>query len=184
MLARRDATGVRLFTRNGHDWSYRFPLIRAAMEALRMRSCLIDGEAIAFMADGLASFEMLCGWRHDKLVTLVAFDLVELDGRDLQREPLERRKALLAQLQHKSLPGLVLNVTFEEPGDVVFKHACALGCEGIVSKRLGSRYRSANAAQIAKSRGLTRRQMMQKAAQHLDTMRSEWFTGEAPEYCV
>jgi len=36
----------------------------------------------------------------------------------------------------------MLNATFEEPGDIVFKHACALGCEGVVSKRLGSRYRS------------------------------------------
>jgi bifunctional non-homologous end joining protein LigD len=71
-----------------------------------------------------------------------AFDLLELDGQDLRRDPLERRKAMLAQLVRKSLPGLVLNAMFAEPGDVVFKHACALGCEGIVSKRLGSRYRS------------------------------------------
>ena len=42
----------------------------------------------------------------------------------------------------EALPGLVLNATFEQPGDVVFKHACALGCGGIVSERLGSRYRS------------------------------------------
>jgi bifunctional non-homologous end joining protein LigD len=103
---------------------------------------LIDGEAIAFAADGLASFELLRGRRHDKLVTLCALDLIELDGKDLRREPLERRKAMLAQLVRNPLPGLVLNATFEEPGDVVFKHACALGCEGIVSKRLGSRYRS------------------------------------------
>ena len=42
----------------------------------------------------------------------------------------------------KPLAGIVANATFEEPGDVVFKHACALGCEGIVSKRLDSRYRA------------------------------------------
>jgi ATP-dependent DNA ligase len=142
MMARRDAAGIRLFTRNGHDWTYRFTLIREAVEALRIRSCLIDGEAIAFEADGVASFELLRGWRHDRLATLVAFDLVELDGRDLRREPLERRKDLLARLVRKPQPGLVLNATFDEPGDVVFKHACALGCEGIVSKRLGSRYHS------------------------------------------
>jgi bifunctional non-homologous end joining protein LigD len=68
--------------------------------------------------------------------------LIEIDGRDLRWQPLERRKAMLAQLVRKPLPGLVLNAIFEEPGDIVFKHACALGCEGIVSKRLGSRYRS------------------------------------------
>ncbi len=56
--------------------------------------------------------------------------------------PLEDRKRVLARLIRKPRPGLVFNATFEEPGDVVFKHACALGCEGIVSKRRGSRYRS------------------------------------------
>jgi ATP-dependent DNA ligase len=142
LMARRDATRVRLLTRNGHDWTHRFPLIREAMETLHVRSCLVDGEAIAFKADGVASFELLRGRRHDRQVTLCAFDLLELDGRDLRREPIEQRKDLLAQLVRKPLPGLVLNATFAEPGDVVFKHACALGCEGIVSKRLGSRYTS------------------------------------------
>ena len=136
-MARCNAARVRLLTRNGHDWSYRFPLIREAVEALRVRSCLIDGEAIAFEDDGVASFEMLRHRRHDRLVTLCAFDLIEIDGRDLRWEPLEHRKAMLAPLLRKPLPGLVFNATFEEPGDVVFKHACALGCEGIVSKRLG-----------------------------------------------
>ena len=75
-------------------------------------------------------------------MTLCAFDLIELDGKDLRPEPIERRKTLLAQLVRKPLAGIVVNATFEEPGDVVFKHACALGCEGIVSKRLGSRYRA------------------------------------------
>jgi ATP-dependent DNA ligase len=56
-----------------------------AVEALRVRSCLIDGEAIAFEADGVASFELLRGRRHDRLVTLCAFDLIELDGKDLRR---------------------------------------------------------------------------------------------------
>jgi hypothetical protein len=75
------------------------------------------------------------------LVTLCAVNLIELDGNELRREPIETRKAVLAKLLRKPLPGLVLNATFDEPGDVVFKHACALGCEGLVSKRLGSRYR-------------------------------------------
>jgi ATP-dependent DNA ligase len=140
LLARRDAAGVRLLTRNGHDWTQRFPLIRAAVEGLRVRCCLVDGEAIAFEADGLASFELLRGRRHDRQVTLCAFDLLELDGRDFRHEPLERRKDL--RLVRQPLPDLVLNATFADPGDVVFKHACALGCEGIVAKRVGSRYRS------------------------------------------
>ena len=74
---------------------------------------------------------------------LYAFDLLELDGADLRREPIEVRKTTLASILRKSRPGLHLNEHFEHPeGGVVFQHACALGCEGIVSKRLGSRYRS------------------------------------------
>ena len=75
---------------------------------------------------------------------LYAFDLLELDGTDLRREPIEVRKATLASILRKSRSTACdLNEHFEHPeGGVVFQHACALGCEGIVSKRLGSRYRS------------------------------------------
>jgi bifunctional non-homologous end joining protein LigD len=68
--------------------------------------------------------------------------LIELDDRDLRREPIEARKTALAKLLRRCGPGLVINVVFEQPGPVVFKHAVALGCEGIVSKRRGSPYSS------------------------------------------
>lgn len=71
-----------------------------------------------------------------------AFDLLELDGRDLRREPIEKRKALLAKLLLGSNLSIVLNEHFEEDGAIVFREACDLGCEGIVSKRLGPLYRS------------------------------------------
>lgn len=89
--------------------------VSEAVEARRVRSRLIDGEAIVSEVDGLASFALLRRHRHDWMVTLVAFDLIELDGKDLRREPLEQRKALLAQLVRKPLPGLVLNAVFGEP---------------------------------------------------------------------
>ena len=74
---------------------------------------------------------------------LYAFDLLELDGTDLRREPLEVRKATLASILRKSRFGTRLNEHLEHDcGLTVFQHACRLGCEGIVSKRLGSRYRS------------------------------------------
>ena len=60
-MARRDAAGVRLLTRNGHDWSSRFPLIVAAVAALKVRSCLIDGKAggdSIFRKSGLATVHM------------------------------------------------------------------------------------------------------------------------------
>jgi bifunctional non-homologous end joining protein LigD len=72
----------------------------------------------------------------------LAFDLLELDGRDLRLEPLTMRRRLLARLTRKPRAGLVLNAQFEHDGPLVFEHACLLGCEGIVSKRKDSRYRS------------------------------------------
>src|SRR5947208_4889704 len=104
---RRGAAGVRLFTRNGHDWTERFPLIVEALSTLKATTCLIDGEAVACNETGLAEFEGLRGRRGD--VHLCAFDLLELDGRDLRLEHLAERRRLLARLVRKPRSGLVLN---------------------------------------------------------------------------
>ena len=71
-----------------------------------------------------------------------AFDLLELDGRNLRGEPIEKRKELLAELLSGPQLSLDFNECFDEDGAIVFREACRLGCEGIVSKRLGSTYRS------------------------------------------
>jgi bifunctional non-homologous end joining protein LigD len=142
LMVRRDPIGIRLLTRNGHDWAPRYPLIVEAVNRLRARSCLIDGEAVACDDNGLAVFERLRRKRERRHVFLYAFDLLELDGTDLRREPIETRKATLASLLRGSLPGLRLNEHLTHPGDLVFQHACKMALEGIVSKRLGSRYRS------------------------------------------
>ena len=142
LMARRDAAGVRLLTRNGHDWADRFPLIAQAATALRVTSCLIDGEAVACDDDGLSVFERLRGRRHDASVFLYAFDLIELNGTDLRREPFDTRKARMASLLKRAAPGLRLNEHIEADGPTVFAHACKMGLEGIVSKRRDSPYRS------------------------------------------
>jgi bifunctional non-homologous end joining protein LigD len=140
LMACRDAAGVRLLTRNGHDWASRFPLIVEAVTALRVHSCLIDGEAVCCDDNGMAVFAKLRQRRNDRHVVLYAFDLLELDGQDLRREPLERRKVQLARLLLRARIGLQVNDHLAAAGDVVFRHASQLGLEGIVSKRLGSRY--------------------------------------------
>ena len=152
MLVRRDAAGVRLFTRNGHDWTGRFPLIARAALSLKAASCLIDGEAVACDDNGLPVFDRLRYRRADGTVFLYAFDLIELDGRDLRGEPIERRRVLLIRLLAKASVGLQVNDHTVEPGDVVFRHACQLGFEGIVSKRLGSAYRSGRSRHWIKSK--------------------------------
>jgi bifunctional non-homologous end joining protein LigD len=140
ILARRDSAGARLITRAGNDFSSRFPFITMAVAKLPVRSCLIDGEAIVCDENGLAVFDLIR--RHGALgsAVLCAFDLLELDGRDLRREPIEDRR-LLAKLLRGSHLSIVLNEHFTEDGAIVFREACRLGCEGIVSKRLGSTYR-------------------------------------------
>jgi len=134
--------GVRLITRHANDFTDRFPFIAMAVGKLPVRSCLIDGEAIVCDQNGLAVFELIR--RHGTLASAVhcAFDLLELDGEDLRRQAIEKRKDLLAKLLKDSHLSIVLNEHFTEDGAIVFREACKLGCEGVVSKRLGSPYRS------------------------------------------
>ena len=145
ILAHRDAARMRLVTRNGFDFAERFMLATAAIAALPVRSCVVDGEAIAVDDNGLSVFNLISGRRQDHAVTLCAFDLLELDGQDLRREPIEVRKQTLAHLLRRSHPGIAFNRHFEGDGVIIYKHACKLGCEGIVSKRLGSPYRAGRA---------------------------------------
>ena len=141
IMARRDGAGVRLITRHGNDVYSRFPVIVAAVTALRARSFLIDGEAIVTDGDGLAVFDLIRHKRHGDAAVLIAFDLIELDGEE-RRSSIEYRKRKLAKLVLSPQLGIVLNEHYEGDGEIIFKHACKLGCEGIVSKRLGSPYRS------------------------------------------
>jgi ATP-dependent DNA ligase len=126
LMARRDPIRIRLLTRNGHDWAPRYPLITEAVDRLKVRSCLIDGEAVACDENGLAVFERLRLKPSGRHVFLYAFDLLELDGQDLRREPLETRKATLASLLRRSLPGLRLNEHLTHDGESVFQHACKM----------------------------------------------------------
>jgi bifunctional non-homologous end joining protein LigD len=153
LMARRDGAGVRLLTRRGLEWTSRYPSIAAAVGALPCRSCLIDGEVVICGDDGVPVFDRLRYGRHpQKEAVLFAFDLLELDGKDLRRAPLEDRKRELAKLLRKAGSALRFNDHIDEPGDVVFHHACKLGYEGIVSKRLGSPYRSGRSRDWIKSK--------------------------------
>jgi ATP-dependent DNA ligase len=116
ILARRAAARVRLFSRNGYDFTDRFPKIAATVESLPVRSCVLDGEAIVVDACGLAVFEALRYRTHDHAAVLCAFDLLELDGADLRSQPLERRKATLAELLRGVDDGIAFNKHFAGDG--------------------------------------------------------------------
>src|SRR5260370_29756590 len=133
IIARKSDGQVRLYSRPGNDFTRRFPLIGEALARLRSRSCIIDGEACD--DNGVASFDLIRHHRANDSVFLYAFDLIELNGDDLLRDPLQVRKETLASVLAKARPGVRFNEHIEGDGPTVFAHACKMGLGGIASKR-------------------------------------------------
>lgn len=153
MIARKEGKRVRLYSRPGNYLTHRFPLIVKALARLSSRSCIIDGEAVSCGDDGIASFDRIRYRRHDADVFIWAFDLIELNGDDLRRDPLAVRKATLERVLARAAPGIRFNEHLdEEDGPLVFEHACKLGLEGIVSKRRDSPYSSGRSRHWVKSK--------------------------------
>jgi ATP-dependent DNA ligase len=142
LIVRREGETVCLFTRRGYDWTERYPAIATAAAKLRAKSFTIDGEAVVCGPDGVAVFDALHRRHRVGDAILYGFDLLEFDGEDLRPRPLGERKARLAKLVGRSDRGIVYNEHTDEAGAVVFRHACKMGLEGIVSKRLTAPYRS------------------------------------------
>ena len=141
MIVHKEGENARLYSRKAIDWSGRLPAIARGAALLKAKSVTIDGEAVVVGPDGLTDFEALRRRGAGDVAVFYAFDLIELDGDDLRALPIETRKATLASLLRK--PGaLRLSEHIVADGLRVFAHACRLGAEGIVSKRLGSSYRS------------------------------------------
>jgi ATP-dependent DNA ligase len=141
ILAQKDGDQIKLITRNAYDFADRYRLIVDAIASLPVKSCIVDGEAIVVDQNGLSVFDLIRYRRHDNAATLCAFDVIELDGADLRWSPIEERKKRLAAVLQQPHRGIAVNQAYEGDGAVIYQYACALGCEGIVSKRLGSTYR-------------------------------------------
>jgi bifunctional non-homologous end joining protein LigD len=114
VIARKDGERVRLYSRPGNDLTYRFPLIIETLARLRSRSCIIDGEAVACDDNGVASFDLVRHHRANDSVFLYAFDLIELNGDDLRRDPLVVRKATLRSMLAKAGLGPAVKREAEE----------------------------------------------------------------------
>jgi bifunctional non-homologous end joining protein LigD len=145
-ICHRDGDRVRVFSRRGNDHTDRAPGIAEALMTLRVKSVTIDGEGVVCGPDGLTDFNRLraaLGRKGSRQVFLYAFDLLELDGQDLRREPWETRRATLASLLRRVADGIRLCEHMEAvDGESVFEHACRMGLEGIVAKRRDRPYRS------------------------------------------
>jgi ATP-dependent DNA ligase len=142
ILVREDKR-VRLFTRNGHDWSGRFPWIVESALNNRQKHFVIDGEAVVLGVDGIADFNALHSRQHDEEVQLYAFDCMALDGDDIRNLPLTLRKTNLARLLARRPDG-IFAAPYEagEIGPDLFRKACEFGLEGMVSKRADRPYRA------------------------------------------
>jgi bifunctional non-homologous end joining protein LigD len=133
---------VRLHSRNANDWSARLSAIAAAAAHIKAKSFTIDGEAVVLRPDGLSRFEELSRREGARTAILYAFDLIEHDGEDMRILPFLDRKAALARLLRNTKAGILFNEHIAEDCPVVFAHACRLGAEGIVSKKVDGDYQS------------------------------------------
>ena len=135
---------ARIFTRNGLDWTDKFPGIAAAAAALGVDSALIDSEIVAFDKNGRTDFSTLqkAIKAGGKDLSCFAFDLLELDGQDLTKLPLIERKAKLEGLVGSANEPLLYSTHITGRAADVFRQVCAAGHEGIVAKRADDPYRS------------------------------------------
>src|SRR3954471_16258613 len=133
---------VRVFTRRGNDWTKRFKKIAADAYLINAGSAIIDGEIVVPAADGTTDFSVLQNELKGKStkIVMVAFDLLYLNGYDLRKLPLIERKAHLKKIIDGS--DVQFSESFEIDGQDMFKHACKVGLEGVVSKVRDSRYLS------------------------------------------
>ena len=150
LLARIDAAGIRLLTRNGHDWTERLVPLRTALASMQLPPGWYDGEIVVPNQAGVPDFGALqraFETGRTGSVVYYLFDLPFLDGRDLRAEPLEvRRETLRDTLKHATSTAHSEAVRFSEGFDAgaesVLASACKLGLEGVIGKRRGSAYRS------------------------------------------
>jgi ATP-dependent DNA ligase len=146
MAARIERGRPRLLTRTGLGWTDKYPGVIAALAKVAARAAYLDGELCGVGDDGLPSFSQTQaasdGARGVRLV-YYAFDLLHLDGRDTAGLPLLERKALLEPLIADAA-GVQFNAHETGDGEIVRKHACKLGFEGVVSKTIDAPYAPGN----------------------------------------
>jgi bifunctional non-homologous end joining protein LigD len=142
MMVVREGDRVRLISRNGHDLTHRYPWIVEAALKNRQKQFVIDGEAVVLGVDGVSDFDALHSRKHDDEVQFYAFDILAGDGEDLRKLPLSMRKTNLARLLARRTDGIFI-APFEqgEIGPDLFREACRMGLEGLVSKHRERAYR-------------------------------------------
>jgi bifunctional non-homologous end joining protein LigD len=144
-IALKNGADVRLFSRNENDFSSKFPAVVDAIASLGAEDAVIDGEIVALDAKGVSSFQLLqaleIGARPPPIF-YYAFDLLQLNGGDLRRNPLVERKAQLQQLLKNAPAPVRFSASFGDSAGKLLKQAKRLGLEGLIGKRADSLYES------------------------------------------
>lgn len=156
ILARLENGRARLLTRNGHDWTKRFPEIAAAAEALPPDSAIIDGEAVVMTGDGSSSFRLLqnaLSRGKTERVIYQAFDLLYLEGYDLTDAGLLARKQALHPLIDACKDQRIrYSDHLRGQSEAFHREVCELGLEGIVSKHTHAPYRAGRSRRWLKTK--------------------------------
>lgn len=144
MLTRIQGDDVRLFTRNGHDWTERLPELVKALKGMKLRDSWFDGEVVVLDEQGLPDFQGLqnafdAGNSKDILYYL--FDMPFLSAEDLREVPLEQRRDALKQVLDAQKSRLLrYSDAFQAGHQDIVASAAAMGLEGVIGKRAGSAY--------------------------------------------
>ena len=157
---------VRLRTRNGNDWTHKFPSIQAQLARLKVESAVLDMEAVVLDAGGKSSFQAL---QHalgeggnSQTISAFVFDLLDLNGKDLTGEPLSARKKLLSTLLKGMRGSSRLRYSDHVVGhaDQIMAQSCSMGLEGVVSKLADSPYRPGRQKSWVKSKCINRQEFV------------------------
>lgn len=164
--------GPRAFTRAGHDWTAKYRPLVAAAVSLGSQDALIDGEVIVQDAQGKPDFAALQATiaRAPERLVLMAFDLLRLGARDLRGLAVEERRARLQELvgEHDPAFPIQFSAHVEGGGADFFRAVDAMGLEGVVSKRKGSRYRSGHSRSWLKAKTFGESEMVVVAVERGD----------------
>jgi len=154
---------VRLFTRNGNDWTAKLKHIAAALATLALDNAWLDGEIVMLDANDRPSFQLLQNAfessRTEK-IQFFLFDIPYLNGFDLRSTRLDERRRVLEQLLASAKPPLVFSATLDMPVAQLYKHACDLQLEGLIGKRNSSPYRSTRSNDWIKLKCLQRQEFV------------------------
>lgn len=163
MHGRIDRGVVRMLTRTGLDWTYRYPALVKALKALPAETAYLDGELCALSEEGLTSFSAMqaaTDARATEGLVYILFDLLFLNGEDLTGKPLWERKERLKTLLGGAPETLQFSEHHSGQGAVFLKHASQLGVEGVVSKRLDCPYKPGDRGAWRKVKCLNREEFV------------------------